>query len=1066
MDGLTVRLVGPPGVERSGPAPAAARTPGRKARRLLAVLAVHRDRPVPAADLVELLWDGAAPRQPLQDVAVLVSRLRTALGADAVLGGREGYRLGPGVRVDLDAAAELTATCARTTGGDADGALRAGRAALAILDGGTVLSGEPDAGWVRDTRAAADGLRREARRATTAAALRAGDPATAGAVAAAALRADPLDEAAARGLMEAHRATGDRSAALRTFDELRRSLADELGVDPAPATRALHAALLAEDRGATVVAPDLLGRARELAALRSAWAAAEAGRGGLVVVAGEGGIGKTRLVGVLAEEVAERGGRVLRARCYAGERSLLLQPVADALAAVPAAEVRALAGPRAGVLVGLLPALDDVPEERHDDPAERRRRVCDGLARVLRGLARSAPVLVVLDDLHHAGLSTVELLHVLARRAADARLLVVAALREEEGREALDALADVAARVDVGPLDDAAVAELARRAGHDGRAAEIAARTRGHTLFVVETLRALDSAGAGVPASLREVVLARLRRAGPECEEVLRAGAVLGATADPEQVAALLGLPPLVAARHCRDAADARLLVGTERSWEFVNDLVQEVVYATTPGALRLLLHRRAADVLSGSPEAVARHARAAGDLPRAARAALAAGERAVRAHATADAETLFDQALDSAQGAADRELVARAHLARGLARELLSRYREAVDDFGEAVRVARLAGDRRLEMRALRHQGGHAASACGVPVGACAERARVGLTIAEGLGAREDEADLLGWLTVLATSRLRFADGLDLGRRAVRAARAARSDRALAVGLDGLKNALAYLGEAAPLGEVLDELEPLVRRLDDTNLLCWTVFESALPALARADWAEAERRTDEAVALAADGGYALYESWFVAHRGWAARLRGRGDEAVRWGRRALDLAGGHEHRWFAPAAGAMLGAALLERGERAEALDVLTAAVAATGPDVPEGYRLRPLAVLAEATGSAGLLAEADALLGGVAAPPGAAWILGADCYLAVARAHLAGAPADPAAPGRARAVLAPLLTAARRTGWVPVLVAAGRVDAAAAARGGDPGADAARVAVEALAVRHGIGAVAAAPQ
>jgi hypothetical protein len=124
----------------------------------------------------------------------------------------------------------------------------------------------------------------------------------------------------------------------------------------------------------------------------------------------------------------------------------------------------------------------------------------------------------------------------------------------------------------------------------------------------------------------------------------------------------------------------------------------------------------------------------------------------------------------------------------------------------------------------------------------------------------------------------------------------------------------------------------------------------------------------------------------------------------------------------------------------------------------------LRPLAVLAEATGSAGLLAEADDLLDGVAAPPGAAWILGADCYLAVARAHLACAPADPAAPGRARAVLAPLLTAARRTGWVPVLVAAGRVDAAA--RDGDPGADAARAAVEALAARHGITAVAAPPQ
>ncbi|WP_344253746.1 ATP-binding protein, partial [Pseudonocardia hydrocarbonoxydans] len=800
---------------------------------------------------------------------------------------------------------------------------------------------------------------------------------------AAALRADPLDEQACRGLMQALRAAGDRAAALRAFDALRRALAAELGVDPAPATRELHAAVLAEDRG-PAPPTELTGRAVELSALRGAWSRAAGGSGGLVLVAGEGGIGKTRLAAELAEGCAAGGARVLRARCYTGERSLFLQPVVDALAGVPGPDLRELAGRRAGALAGLLAGLDDVPEDRHDDPAEQRRRVCDGLARVLCGLAGRAPVLLLLDDVHNAGLATVELLHVLARRAAAARLLVVAVLRAEEGRAALDALADVATRVDLGPLDDDAVARLADRAGHGGRAAEIAARTRGHTLFVVETLRALDTASGdtgerGVPESLQEVVLARLRRAGPECEEVLRAGAVLGATVDPERVAALLDLAPLEAARRCQDAADARLLVAADRTWEFVNDLVQEVLYATTPGPLRTLHHRRAADLLTGAPEAVAMHARAAGDLPRAARAFLAAGERAVRAHATADAETLLGHALDAADRAADRELLARAHLARGRAREALARYRDAMDDFAAAARTARLAGDRRLEMRALRDLGGHAAGASGSAVAECARRVRAGLVIAESLGAREDEADLLGWLTVLASSRLRFADAVVLGERAVRAGRAARSDRALAAGLDGLKNAHAYLGDVGPLRRVLDELEPLLRRLDDTHLLAWTVFESAFPALAAADWTAAGRRIDDAVAVATEGGYVLYEAWFVAHRGWMARLRGDADGAVALGRRAVALTEGREHAWFVPAVAAMLGTTLLECGDRDGAVAVLGPAAERAAGSGAEAYRLRPLAALAQATGSAAHLREAATLLAGITAPPGAAWMLGA---------------------------------------------------------------------------------------
>ena len=110
-----------------------------------------------------------------------------------------------------------------------------------------------------------------------------------------------------------------------------------------------------------------------------------------------------------------------------------------------------------------------------------------------------------------------------------------------------------------------AVAQLAREAGRGELAEVILRRTGGHALFVTETLRGLAAGETGVPESLRAAVLARLRRAGPGTEELLRAGAVLGATVDPAVVAGLLEVPEHVAAHRCERAAASRLLTGTVR---------------------------------------------------------------------------------------------------------------------------------------------------------------------------------------------------------------------------------------------------------------------------------------------------------------------------------------------------------------------------------------------------------------------------------------------------------------------------------------------------------------------
>ena len=281
-------------------------------------------------------------------------------------------------------------------------------------------------------------------------------------------------------------------------------------------------------------------------------------------------------------------------------------------------------------------------------------------------------------------------------------------------------------------------------------------------------------------------------------------------------------------------------------------------------------------------------------------------------------------------------------------------------------------------------------------------------------MGDREAEADLLARLAILQSNRLRFTEAVGLGRRAVAAGRAARSDRALAVGLDGLKTAHAYLGEIAPLVEVIDELEPLLRRLGDLTRLSWTVFESSFPAFAAAQWDEAELRTAEAAEISRRGGFVGEPSWFVAHLGWLARLQGGSTGAGPRPRGGGAGASRCRRPGVSPTANALLAGTLLACGDADDAAARLRDGLDAAGPEGAEAYGCaasprspRPLEIRPCSRRPRGCSR-------GIETPPGSAFLLGADAYLCVARAR---APAGD--PSRARAVLAPLLAAARRLEW-----------------------------------------------
>ncbi|GIJ44390.1 hypothetical protein Val02_12760 [Virgisporangium aliadipatigenens] len=228
-----LRLVGTFEVWRDGSAVETA-LGSRKARVLLAMLAVRRGVLVPGDSIVDSLWADDVPRDPRANVATLVSRLRAAIGTDAVLGDRHGYRLSTAVGTDLDEAVALL---------ERGGA----REAAELLGRGPLLPWVSDVDWLARARDRHAALLRDALLGTADAALAAGAARTARAAADAVLATDPLDERATRALMRACLAGGDPAGALRAYERLRRALADELGTVPTAPTRRLHVAVLREE---------------------------------------------------------------------------------------------------------------------------------------------------------------------------------------------------------------------------------------------------------------------------------------------------------------------------------------------------------------------------------------------------------------------------------------------------------------------------------------------------------------------------------------------------------------------------------------------------------------------------------------------------------------------------------------------------------------------------------------------------------------------------------------------------------------------------------------------------
>ena len=1007
------------GTELSGP-----RLGTRKARVLVAALAAARGAPVATERLIDAVWPHARPRDPLANLATLASRLRRLAGDDLVVPGPSTYALGPRVELDLDVAAgHVEVAAARLRRDEPTLAFASAGRALELLGDGRLA--EEYGEWAGPLRREAAERCRDARHLLSEAATAIGRPDVGLAAATEATQADPFDERAVRDVMRGLVADGRPSAALDAYQGLATRLADELGADPDGETRRLHLAVLRgepdqvrEPPTGVPVADVLVGREDEVAFLDRSWADASEGRSSLVLVTGVPGIGKTRLLAEVSAQARRTGGLTLATVCRPGERSLFLQPFLDVLRpvllAMPASRLGTLLGPHLPTWGRLLPELAEVlevPPEQEMSNELARRRSFDAVVAALAGLSAARPVLLTLDDLQYAAEATADLLAHLATRLASSPVLLLAAVRSE-GLAGLPQVTGPARALPLGPLPPSAVDALATAAGFPGRAAEVQARSLGHALSVVASLQALASGTVGVPEDLAEAVRGQLGRLEAEAAEVAFGASLLGTRVDPVLLSGLLGHSEVDLALACGRLTAAGLMSVRGTHYAFVNDLVRDAVLATLPEPVAVAYHRRAADLLADRPEEMAGHAHAAGEAARAAAGYLQAGRTARRSAALPDAQVLLTSALEDARTAQQPALEATVLLERARANEASAAYEAAEDDVLVARSVLSDAREPRLELRSLRLLGGDILVARGRPLDEVVSLNQTGALRAAELGDTVAAANFRSRIVVVECSRLELSTAHGLAVDSVAEARRSGDVEALARSLDGLKTVLAYLGDGRGLTLVLDELLPMLDRLDTTWLLQWAVLESALVPAAAGDWPTALGCVDRALALNTETGYDAYAGYFRAQRAWLARLAGDLDTALDDGRSAVAHTSPTAHPWWYATAVGVQASTLLELGRPAEAASLCATGLAALSPKAGSGYRLRCLAPLAAATGNG--LEDTSVLLAAVSAPPGRGWVLGADVYEAVSSAWLAAGE-----PERARETVAPLLAVTGGGSW-----------------------------------------------
>jgi DNA-binding SARP family transcriptional activator/tetratricopeptide (TPR) repeat protein len=602
---------------------------------LLAYLIVHGDAPQTRQRLAFLFWPDASEAQARANLRKTVHELRRLLPfLDAFLQIEEQvlqWRHSPASSVDV---VRFAASLAQAEQASQPEMTQAALAQAVALYAGDLLPGCYD-DWLLRER---EQLRQQYRQALEQLIdlhEQQREFATALTYAHRLLQADVLHESSYQRLMRLHVLNDDRAAALRIYHTCATALRQELGVEPGPETQQLYQRLLnaptggeaqlnATARAARGMLP-LVGRQPEWQRLQAAWRSAAAGMAHCVLIAGEAGIGKTRLAEELRQWTDRQGYATVQTRSYAAEGRLAYAPLTDWLRAEAIRPRLPELAPlwlveTARLLPELLVERPELPAPAPLSDSWQRQRFREAVARAV--LLGRQPLLLVIDDLQWCDGETLEWLRYFLRLAAQERLLVVGTVRPEEvgsDHPLTNLLLDLRqagqlTEMELGPLtgdETAALAtQVAGRALEPDQADSLYAQTEGHPLFVVEMLRASEkretvspqasrSASDSLPPKVQAVIQSRLAQLSAPARELAGLAAavgrafsiqVLAQAGEGDEDALVRGLDELWQRRLIREQG--------EDAYDFSHDKIREAAYAGVSRARRRQFHRRVAQAL------------------------------------------------------------------------------------------------------------------------------------------------------------------------------------------------------------------------------------------------------------------------------------------------------------------------------------------------------------------------------------------------------------------------------------------------------------------------------------